>query len=225
MGTGSFPGVKSVRDVTLTPHPLPVLWSWKGRATPLLLLWAVRPVQSLSACTRVTFTFTFLYWIGRAIKCFPTGPSYCGKIILKYLYITTKLSLPMSWKHRGGSRGIDPLILRIHRAILEVAHWNRTLGGPESQYKRFCRTYFDPTGIRTPKHPVRISVLLNIAIRFLIDKERIFWIAATVRAIYVTSVMYLIQICYCPPQIYKPPLWYSNVSTYVLLTVHPCIIL
>ena len=57
MGTGSFPGVKSGRGVTLTPHPLLALWSWKGRAIPLLPLWAVRPVQSLSACTRVTFTF------------------------------------------------------------------------------------------------------------------------------------------------------------------------
>ena len=28
---------------------------------PLLLLWVVRPVQSLSACTRVHFTFTFTY--------------------------------------------------------------------------------------------------------------------------------------------------------------------
>jgi len=34
--------------------------SWKGRAIPLLPLWAVRPVQSLSACTRVQFTFTLL---------------------------------------------------------------------------------------------------------------------------------------------------------------------
>jgi hypothetical protein len=31
------------------------------RAIPLLPLWAVRPVQSLSACTRVHFTFTFYY--------------------------------------------------------------------------------------------------------------------------------------------------------------------
>ena len=45
--------------MTLTPHPLLVPWSWKSRAIPLLPLWAVRPVQSLSACTRVTFTFTF----------------------------------------------------------------------------------------------------------------------------------------------------------------------
>jgi len=58
MGTGSFPGVKSGRGVTLTPHPLLVPLSRKSRATLLLTLWAVRPVQSLSACTRVLFTFT-----------------------------------------------------------------------------------------------------------------------------------------------------------------------
>ena len=55
MGTGSFPGVKSGRGVTLNPHPLLVPRSRKGRAIPLLPLWAVRPVQSLSACTRVHF--------------------------------------------------------------------------------------------------------------------------------------------------------------------------
>ena len=57
MGTGSFLGVKSGRGVTLTPHPLLVPWSWKSRAIPLLPLWAVQTVQSLSACTRVHFTF------------------------------------------------------------------------------------------------------------------------------------------------------------------------
>jgi hypothetical protein len=41
MGTGSFPGVKSGWGVTLAPHPLLVLWSRKGRAIPLLPLWAV----------------------------------------------------------------------------------------------------------------------------------------------------------------------------------------
>ena len=59
MGTGSFPGIKSGRGMTLTPHPLLVPWSRKGTAIPLLPLWAVRPVQSLSACTRVHFTFFF----------------------------------------------------------------------------------------------------------------------------------------------------------------------
>ena len=57
MGTMYFLGVKSSQGVTLTPHPLLVPWSRKSRAIPLLPLWAVRPVQSLSACTRVYFTF------------------------------------------------------------------------------------------------------------------------------------------------------------------------
>jgi len=51
MSTGSFPEVKSGRGVTLTRHHLVVPWSIKSRAIPLLPLWAVRPVQSLSACT------------------------------------------------------------------------------------------------------------------------------------------------------------------------------
>jgi len=59
MGTGSFWGVKSCRDVTLTPHPLLVPWSRKSRAIPLLPLWAVRSVQSLSVCTKEHCTFTF----------------------------------------------------------------------------------------------------------------------------------------------------------------------
>ena len=57
MGTGSFPGAKSGRGMTLTPHPFLVPWSRKSRAIPLLPLRTVRPVQSLSACTRVHFTF------------------------------------------------------------------------------------------------------------------------------------------------------------------------
>jgi hypothetical protein len=56
MGTGSFPGVKSGRGLTLTTHQLLVPWSRKGRAIPLLPLWAVWPVQSLSACTRGALT-------------------------------------------------------------------------------------------------------------------------------------------------------------------------
>ena len=86
MGTGSFPGAKSGRGVTLTPHLLLVPWSIKSRAIylysiygpyglyraslpvqgctlplpiPLLPLWTVRPVKSLSACTTVHFTFTY----------------------------------------------------------------------------------------------------------------------------------------------------------------------
>ena len=41
MGTGSFPGVKSGRGLTVTPHPLLVPWSRRGRAMSLLPVWAV----------------------------------------------------------------------------------------------------------------------------------------------------------------------------------------
>ena len=64
MGTGSFQGVKSGRSVTSTPHLFLVPWSRRSRAILLLPLRAVRPVQSLSACTRVNFTFTFIWgWV------------------------------------------------------------------------------------------------------------------------------------------------------------------
>jgi hypothetical protein len=59
MGTGSFQEVKSSWSMTLTPHPLLVLWSRKGRAIPLppyglySLYRAKVPVQG---CT-LLFTF------------------------------------------------------------------------------------------------------------------------------------------------------------------------
>jgi len=40
VGTGSFPGVKCGRGVTLTTHPLLVPRSWNSRAIPLPTLWA-----------------------------------------------------------------------------------------------------------------------------------------------------------------------------------------
>jgi len=61
MGTRSFLGVKRGRGVTLTPHPLLVPWSRISSAIPPLPLWAVRPVQSLSAWRRVHFTLPYLY--------------------------------------------------------------------------------------------------------------------------------------------------------------------
>ena len=102
MGTGSFPGVKGGRVVTLTPYPLLVPWSWKGIAIPLLLLWAVRPVQSLSACTKVTFTFTFTHkcstpFLSRSL------PVFGIDIILKRLFLCATFSYTeflfwASWK-------------------------------------------------------------------------------------------------------------------------------
>ena len=45
-------------SVPLQGCTLPLPYS---RAIPLLSLWAVRPVQGLSACTRVHFTFIYIY--------------------------------------------------------------------------------------------------------------------------------------------------------------------
>ena len=60
VGTGAFQGVKIGRGVKLTPHPRLVPWSRKSRTIHLLPLWAVRPVQNLSACTRVHFTLLLI---------------------------------------------------------------------------------------------------------------------------------------------------------------------
>jgi hypothetical protein len=71
-GTGSFPGVNSGRGVTLTSHHLLVPWSWKSKAIPILPLWAVRPVQSLSSCTRVHSSFCLMLCttVCREVFCF-----------------------------------------------------------------------------------------------------------------------------------------------------------
>jgi hypothetical protein len=75
MNTGSFLGLKSGRGVTLTTHHFLVPWSRKSRTIPLLSLWAVRPVQSLSACcTWVHFTLPFTaigittWWINEIVR-------------------------------------------------------------------------------------------------------------------------------------------------------------
>jgi len=69
MGTGSFPGVKSGRGVTLTSHPLLVPWSRKSRVTTLLPLCAVWSVQSLSASTRVHLTLPNIIRLGMNGRC------------------------------------------------------------------------------------------------------------------------------------------------------------
>ena len=51
-----FTGGKKLPRRDADPSHLLVPWSRKGRSIPSLALWAVRPVQSLSACTGVHFT-------------------------------------------------------------------------------------------------------------------------------------------------------------------------
>jgi len=63
-----FPGGKERQRRDADPSPLLVPWSRKSKAIRLLPLWAVRPVRSLSACTRVHFTFNFT--LPYALICF-----------------------------------------------------------------------------------------------------------------------------------------------------------
>ena len=58
-----FPEGKERPGRDTDPSPLLMPWSRKSSAIPLLPLWAVRPVQSLSACTRMHFTFVFLPYL------------------------------------------------------------------------------------------------------------------------------------------------------------------
>ena len=79
MDIGSLPGVKSSQHVTLAPHPLLVLWSRKSKAISLLPLWAVWPVQSLSACTVQLYLYS------------PYGPYglYRPSLPVQYSYTST----------------------------------------------------------------------------------------------------------------------------------------
>ena len=93
MGNGCYSGVKGGRSVTLTSHHLLVPWSRKSRAIPLLPLLAVRPVQSLSACTRVHFTFTF------------------------HAVDTTSTSAPNGYNRRGASTYTVPYLALLPKGI------------------------------------------------------------------------------------------------------------
>ena len=90
IGTGSFPRVKRGRSVTLARHPLLVPWSRKSKAIPILPLWAVRPVQNLSACTRAHFTLPLpLYY--RKVKFAEPLKADCGSATKEiFLYLQDK---------------------------------------------------------------------------------------------------------------------------------------
>jgi len=91
MGTVSFPGVKSGWSVKLTPKTLPVQWSRNSRAISLLPLWAVRPVQSLSACTVELYLYSPQCLYSRAIPLLllwtvPPVQSLSARTVQLYLY-------------------------------------------------------------------------------------------------------------------------------------------
>jgi len=100
-----------------------------SRAIPLLPLWAVQPVQSLSACTRVTFTLQYSYTstppMGRT-ACTEPQCLYKGALYLYLYLLNTALFYRNSRQHHVTNK-ISALI------IMKYAH--RLLCG-------FCRHRF-----------------------------------------------------------------------------------
>ena len=69
----------------VSTHPVRVPWSKKSRAKRLNLVWAVRPVESLSACTRVHFRFTYTSnspWAVRSVQ----SLSACTTVHFNFTY-------------------------------------------------------------------------------------------------------------------------------------------
>jgi len=99
-----FPRGKERKGREADPSSLLVPWLRKSRAIPLLPLWAVRTVQSLSACTRVHFTF--LYHNVRLETSAPRGSllsasSDRGKGVLSVGYPNTKVISVQRTHHCG----------------------------------------------------------------------------------------------------------------------------
>jgi hypothetical protein len=127
MGTASFPGVKSGRGVSLTPHPLLVPWSWKIIAIPLFPLWAVRPVQSLSACRRVHFTLRRHYFIWQLSSHFIHNVSR-DSMQLSAPYVISfesmfSIQLQRVYKHNEGNNKRDSCINFYVRDCLYTQHF------------------------------------------------------------------------------------------------------
>ena len=83
-----FPGgiERPGRDADTSPPLVP--WSRKSKAIPLLSLWTVWPIQSLSACTRMHFTFTFyVYLSSNFYVIWYASLSVCVQCVCVYIYI------------------------------------------------------------------------------------------------------------------------------------------
>jgi len=74
-----FPGGKQRPGRDADPSP-------PSSAVVMTTLWAVRPVQSLSACTRVLFTFTF--YIAYGLRLWSYFQSYRSVTVLKSAYLS-----------------------------------------------------------------------------------------------------------------------------------------
>jgi hypothetical protein len=128
MGTGSFAGAKSGRGVTLTPHPLLVPWSWKGRAMPLFPQWVVRPVQG---CTLPFLKLTSYMSAGTEWR---VSHSLTLTRLRHKKVVCGQGQVPAAFPREEDS---EPLVQDVVWASESVSM------GPEN---------LAPTGVRTPNH-------------------------------------------------------------------------
>ena len=144
MGTGSFPGVQSGRSVRLTPHSLLLQWSRKSRAIPLLPLWAVRPVQSLSACTSVHFALPYLHITVHTAKKIVWSITLLTHIIRKYGILnlptrTARLSVTFMLRSNGFCSPLPPVSVPLSSSSSSSSVICQTTG-PKPLPKRFLHT-------------------------------------------------------------------------------------
>jgi len=161
MRTGSFRGVKSGRGVTLTPHPLLVPLTRKSRAIPLFPLWAVRPVQSHSACTRVHFTFTSQF------------PCKCSSE--NALFVESKCWLPFGGRDsnslRAGRLGFwtpgrgetFPVRPKRHRGPPSLLYYGHYVTIPEVNWPESCVDH-SPPSIAEVRERVEVYLSLSLCL-------------------------------------------------------------
>ena len=137
------------------PSPLLVPRWWKSSAIALLPLWAVRPVQSLGACTRVHFTY-FTFGKEAESAFFNFQQHVCGRSSVRGI-ITNRLALVHGMNACGGVESqlhsflnsatdggwMVSLTSRPHYPPVKDTPLNRRLGvNPESFWTRWRRDRF-----------------------------------------------------------------------------------
>jgi len=148
-----FPGVKSARAVTLTLHPLLVPWSWNNRAIPLLPLWAVQPVQSLSACTRVVGKNVQeeIFWTSWPLKMGPIGGLETS---VRMCFVIDALFLPTFALHGPWRQSPEPnfflslpSLWRGHSMRERRLHWSSKFSSRLAARRGRCRGYWGIFGV------------------------------------------------------------------------------
>jgi len=155
MNTASFQGLKSGWGMTLTPHPLLVPWSRKGRAIPLLPLWTVRLIQILSQFHDNENSYMF-YWIttpnnliheytrpeDHAVSILRAASSAVTVTISGRLHHQSTIQLfapPLRMQYSPLKGSYPPnLMVTMHPFLTDFLHWRTRRTHPSTTICRAC---------------------------------------------------------------------------------------